>query len=473
MNPEFFDFPGIFPVLAVLAGDGAPEGPGLLLLKLACILGLVLLNGFFVASEFAIVKVRESQLDSLADGGDRRAEFSKKVVGHLDSYLSATQLGITLSSLALGWLGQPFVVGILEPLFARIGLDAPLLLQGLSLVIAFSIIAYLHIVLGEIAPKSLAIRHPLPVTLQVSRPLALFHSLFRPVIWLLNANANWLLRRVFKIEPVGGHELAHSEEELRVILSESGEANEVSPLGKEILMNALDLKHLVVSDIMTPRGEVVYLDLEESSESQIELAIESRHTRFPLCKGHLDEAVGLVHIKDLLAQARTGNYDFLAVRRDLPHVPDLMPLEKLLRFFLSKQAHLAVAVDEYGGAVGIVTLDNVLEELVGSIQDEFDADEEEEVHRISDREFDVEGSMALYELSEVLGTEIESAEVSTIGGYITALSGHIPASGEQLQLGSYVVTVKESDGRRVLKLHFKKRSEPGVEGTSVVESNNA
>jgi CBS domain containing-hemolysin-like protein len=438
------------------------ESTGILLFKLSCIFLLVLLNGFFVASEFAIVKVRSSQLDALVQAGDLRAEFPKRVLNHLDTYLSATQLGITLSSLGLGWLGEPFLAHMIQPIFIKLGVSNPILIHTTSFAIAFSIITYLQIVLGELAPKSLAIRKAVPVALWVSRPLDWFYTLLRPVIWFLNENANWFLRHVLKVEPVGKHELAHSEEELRVILSKSEEANEVTSLGKEIFMNALDLKNLVVSDIMTPRGEVVFLDLNEPSESQIQLAIESRHTRFPLCKGHLDEAVGLVHIKDLLAQARSGKYDFLAVCRDLPHVPDTMPLEKLLRFFLSKKGHMAVAVDEYGGAVGIVTLDNVLEELVGSIHDEFDVDEEAEVHRISDQEFDVEGAMALYELSEVLGMELDNSEVSTIGGLITARLGRIPSPGEQISIGSYIATVKKSDSRRVLRVHLKKMSAPSL-----------
>lgn len=430
------------------------DSSGLIFVKLAAIFLLVLLNGFFVASEFSIVKVRSSQLEPLADRGDARAIFSKKIVSHLDAYLSATQLGITLTSLGLGWLGEPFLAAMIEPFFALAGIAQPWIVHPAAFVLAFGLITYLHIVLGELAPKSLAIRKSLGVTLWVSRPLHLFYRALRPLIWFFNGNANWFLKHVLKVEPVGEHELAHSEEELRVILSESEEANEVTPLGKEILMNALDMKHRVACDIMTPRGEVVYLDLEENFDEQVAHAITSRHTRFPLCKGHIDESVGLVHIKDLLALVHRGEKDLVSIQRELLHVSEMMPLEKLLRFFLSKQAHLAVVVDEYGGAVGIVTLDNVLEELVGSINDEFDA-AEEEVHRINDRELEVEGSMALYELAEILHAELDDSEVSTLGGYITSVMGHIPTTGEQLMIGNYQATVTESDGRRVLRVHLR------------------
>lgn len=436
------------------------DSGGVIFLKLLAIILLVFLNGFFVASEFAIVKIRSSQLDTLIDKGNRRASFSRHVVNHLDAYLSATQLGITLASLGLGMLGEPFLAQMLQPFFYKFGVTSEFIVRTFSIAIAFSIITYLHIVLGELAPKSLAIRKSLGVTLWVSRPLDWFYILLRPVIWFLNGNANFILRHLFKIEPVGEHELAHSEEELRVILSESENANEVTPLGKEILINALDLKRRVVRDIMTPRGEVIYLDVEEALEEQLQKAIESQHTRFPLCRGHLDEAIGLVHIKDLIKLMRgEEGRDLMSVKRELHHVSEMMPLEKLLRFFLTKHAHLAVAVDEYGGGVGIVTLDNVLEELVGAIQDEFDTNEQD-VRKINEHEFDADGATALYELADMTGLQFETTEVSTIGGFVTSELGHLPVKGESLRLGSYIVTVTEADGRRVLRVHFKKDPQP-------------
>ena len=424
------------------------------LLKSLALLALILLNALFVAAEFAIVKVRSSQLDPLVEKGDFRASCSHHVVEHLDDYLSVTQFGITLSSIALGWLGSPFLAIPLTPFFAFLGTSNPVLIESICVVLAFAFLTYLHIVIGELVPKSLAIRHSLLVSLWVARPLQWIHSLLRPLIWFLRASANLILLKVFNVQPVNENELKHSEEDLRVILTEGCE-DEDTALGREILLNALDLKHRVACDIMTPRGDVVYLDLEESFESQLSAAIESRHTRFPLCRGHIDDAVALVHIKDLLALVREGKKDLLSVKRDLHHISEMMPLEKLLRFFLSKQAHLAVVVDEYGGALGIVTLDNVLEELVGSIHDEFDAKEESEVRQINDDEFEVNGSMAIYELSELIKTDLDDSEVSTIGGFITSALGHIPIQGEQVEVGNYLATVVESDTRRVVRIHFK------------------
>ena len=437
------------------------DSPAVLLGKLAAIAALVGLNGFFVACEFAIVKVRGSQLDALIGDGDLRAHFIKHVRAHLDAYLSATQLGITLASLALGWIGEQFLVEILEPFFAHVNIHSHGVVTTVSVALAFVGITFLHIVFGELGPKYTAIANPLPVALRVVRPLGVFYLLFRPVIWLLHKSSNLLLQGVLRMRPASGAELAHSEEELRLILEQSEKSQEVSALGRDLLINALDLRERVVRDIMTPRGEVVYLDLEDSFEANVKKAIESRHTRFPLCRENLDNTLGLVHIKELVPMMRDPHPDLMRIKRDLIPVPEMMSLEKLLGLFLAKHAHLAMVVDEFGGTVGMVTLENVLEELVGDIQDEFDA-EKEEFRKINDNEFAVAGSLGLYELNDATGLELESVDVSTIGGYVTHLLGHLPKQGEQVQIENYLVTVSQTDGRRVNQLHFKKLSDAAV-----------
>jgi len=448
-------------IMAVAAGDSAHlpatewESGEVILLRLLAIFALVLLNGFFVASELAIVKVRGSQLDTLIDQGDSRAKVTKHITSHLEAYISATQLGITLASLGLGWLGEPFLAHMIEPLFRLLGIGSAGLVTTVSFIIAFSLITFLHIVLGELAPKSLAIRKPVELALWLSPALGLFYILFRPIIGFLNRSANFLLRHVFRVEPPEDSERALTNEELRVILTESREAEEVSPLGEQLAVNALDLRHRVVRDIMTPRSDVILMDLGESFDTERKKAIDSRHTRFPLCNGARDESVGLVHIKDLLSVVHSGRKDLQGIKRPIHHVSEMMPLEKLLNYFLGKHAHLAIAVDEYGGAVGIVTLDNVLEELVGSIHDEFDT-HEEEITNIRDGEFNAEGTLALHDLAEETGLKFEETEVSTIGGYVTQLRGHLPVKGESVPIGDDIVTVKETDGRRILELNFKR-----------------
>ena len=431
------------------------DSSGTMLLKLLGITVLILLNGFFVASEFSLVKVRGSQLEALVEEGEGRAVLAKRVRDGLDAYLSATQLGVTVASLALGWVREPFLVQMLEPFFSLVGIQSAFVISTVSVVLGFLAITFLHIIFGELAPKYVAIGNPVPVALTCVGPLRWFYVVFKPAIWCLNRSSNFILRKVFHIDPVGGQELGHSEEELRVILSDSEKSQEVSTLGKELLINALDLRRRVVRDIMTPRGEVVYLDIDEPFAENLAKAKASRHTRFPLCKGYLDNPIGLVHIKDLLGAVTDDHSDLLSVKREMTVVPEMMPLERLLTTFLSRQAHLAIVVDEFGGTMGIVTLDNVLAEIVGDIRDEFDA-EQSEFKRLNPDEFEVEGVLGIYELNDLTELDLSNAEVSTVGGYVTQLIGHLPHEGEQARVGDYLVTVTKTDGRRIDQLHFKR-----------------
>jgi CBS domain containing-hemolysin-like protein len=460
MNSSLFLFLALGPLAEAISEHWDP--PAVLLGKLAVIIALVVLNAFFVASEFAIVKVRSSQLDELADAGNLRAVFAKHVRAHLDAYLSATQLGITLASLALGWIGEQFLVGMLQPAFALVNVHSHAVVSAISITLAFIGITFLHIVFGELAPKYMAISNPLQASLLLVRPLGGFYVLFKPAIWLLHKSSNFVLQKMLRIKPVAGSELAHSEEELRLILDQSEKSDEVSSLGRDLLVNALDLRRRVVRDIMTPRGEVVFLDIEESFEENVKKALVSRHTRFPLCRGHLDNTIGLIHIKELVPMMRDPQPDLLRIRRDIIPVPEMMSLEKLLNLFLTRHAHLAIVVDEYGGTVGMVTLENVLEEIVGDIQDEFDT-EKAEFRKINENEFSIEGAVGLYELRDLAGLELESADVSTIGGYVTHLLGHLPKQGEQVRIDNYLVTISQTDGRRVGQLHFRKLTDAEAE----------
>lgn len=429
---------------------------GELVFQLALILGIILINGFFVAAEFAIVKVRSTQLQAAVDAGSQAARFAQTVTRNIEAYLSACQLGVTIASIALGMAGEPLVAALIEPLLVKMGVTSVAVIKGISFGMAFAGVTGFHVVLGELTPKCIAIRRSLGTALVVSRPLHLFYVIFKPAIFLLNGLANLLLRHLFHIDAVSETELAHSEEELRHIVAESQKSKEVTETEKDILLNALALNDLCARDIMTPRNQVVSLDAGDSFEANLKVAIESKHTRFPLVEGHLDQTIGLIHIKDLLRLVKEAEPDLKRIRREIVPVPEMMPIDKLLRVFLEKHAHLALAVDEFGGAVGVVTLDNVIEEIVGDIQDEFDADKPE-FNRVSEDEFVVEGTLNLYELAELAGIEIESEEVTTIGGYVTHLIGHLPRAGEKTEIDDYHVTATKVDQRRVLQLRFKRR----------------
>jgi CBS domain containing-hemolysin-like protein len=419
----------------------------------------VLLNAFFVAAEFAIVKVRATQLETAIEEGRGGAKVAREALRNLDGYLSATQLGITLASIALGMVGEPFLHHLMEPLLYKVGITSEAVVTSLSFGASYSIVTFLHVVLGELMPKSIAIRQALGTTLTIARPLRWFYIGLKPAIWILNGTANWLLKVIFRMEAVSETELAHSEEELRHIVAESQKSKEVTETEKDILLNALALNDRWVRDVMTPRNKVVSLDIEDGFDKNLKVAIDCKHTRYPLVEGHLDQSLGLIHIKDLLALVNQPDPDLRSIKRELVMVPEMMPIDKLLRLFLDKHVHFALAVDEFGGAVGVVTLDNVLEEIVGDIQDEFDQ-ETAEFRRIHENEeFVVEGSLNLYELAEEFNMNVESEEVTTIGGYVTHLLGRIPKIGEKVTIDGYEVTTTKADQRRVLQLHFQ-RLEP-------------
>lgn len=430
---------------------------GQLVFQLAVVFGIILINGFFVAAEFALVKVRSTQLQAAVDEGSSVAKFAQTVTRNLEAYLSACQLGVTIASIALGMAGEPLVAALIEPLMVKMGIESVAVIKGVSFSLAFGGVTAFHVVLGELTPKCIAIRRSLGTALVVARPLHLFYVIFKPAIFVLNGTANFLLRRVFKIDAVSETELAHSEEELRHIVAESQKSKEVTETEKDILLNALALNDLCARDIMTPRNQVISLDAADSFEANLKVAVESKHTRFPLVEGHLDQTIGIIHIKDLLRLVKDGETDLKKIRREIMPVPEMMPIDKLLRIFLEKHAHLALAVDEYGGAVGVVTLDNVVEEIVGDIQDEFDA-EKPELTRINDDEFVVEGTLNLYELADLAGIKIESEDVTTIGGYVTHLIGHLPKAGERTQIEDWEVIAVKADQRRVQQLRFKRKA---------------
>ncbi len=425
------------------------------------VLAIVLLNAFFVAAEFAIVKVRDSQLTAAIEEGTRGAEFAQHVTRNLDAYLSAGQLGITLTSIALGIFGEPYVAMVVQPMLFKLGVTSETAVRWTSIGIAYALVTFLHVVLGEQTPKVLAIRKSLAVTLIIARPLHLFYFMLKPAIWILSSSTNVMLR-LCGISNVSEHEIAHSEEELRHIVAESQKSKEVTETEKDILLNALALNDRCVRDVMTPRNQVVSLDADDTFEANLKVAIDNKHTRYPLVEGHLDHAIGTIHIKDLLGLIGKPQPDLRKIKRDLLMVPEMLPIDKLLRFFLDKHVHVALAVDEFGGAVGIVTLDNVLEEIVGDIQDEFDH-EVSEFRRINEHEFTVEGTFNLYELAEQAGVDLESDEVTTIGGYVTHLLGHLPKVGEKVTIEDYEVTTTKADLRRVLQLHFKRLSSTATE----------
>lgn len=422
-------------------------------LKLAAVLGLVLLNGFFVAAEFAIVKVRMTQIEPLLRRGQKRARIAHEVITHLDAYLSATQLGVTLTSLGLGWLGEPFVAHLLEPAFVYVGIINPTALATASFGVAFGFITFLHIVLGELAPKSLAIQRAQSVTLHIAGPLHLFFVIFKPAIWALNGAANYFLRTV-GIPPVSESDLAHSEEELRILLSHG---KNITATSRNILLKAMELRERTVREVMVPRTQVVFLSTDRTLEENLAIALECQFTRYPLCERDLDNVLGMIHLKDLfrLQHSKGDATDLFSIKRELLFVPETTPLEKLLNTFLTKKMLMAIVVDEYGGTAGLITLEDILEELVGEIRDEFDV-EPLMVQRVSEQEFVVDGTMPLHDFARMFDVEPDTKDVVTLSGYVVHRMGRVPEIGANLQLGPWHAIVEAVHRNKVKQLRIKK-----------------
>jgi CBS domain containing-hemolysin-like protein len=433
--------------------------------KILGVLVLVMLNGFFVAAEFALVKIRETQLGPMIQSGNRRAKVAQVVLHKLDAYLSAAQLGITLASLGLGWIGEPVFSALLHPVFGWLNIESEELRKGLAFAVGFSAITFLHISAGEQAPKWFAIQKPLPTTLWVAYPMLVFYRVSYPFVFLLNGFSQWLLRQV-GLQPA--NESEHSEEELRLLFAGAQKHMGGSALHRNIVLNALDLRRRMARDVMRPRQEIVPFDTEASIADCLDIAEKMRYSRFPLCEdGDLDRTLGVVHIKDLFAmrsQAQTGR-DLLPVAKKLIYVPETARLEKLLQLFLERKLHFAIVVDEFGGTVGAVTLENVLEELVGQIQDEFDQ-ENPLLVRKGDLTWEVSGALPLHELDEIVGESLQEEGVTTVSGWVTHRLGGFPKAGDVLMVGQCELRVEAMDGTRVAKLKITKR--PAAEETSPV-----
>ena len=428
-----------------------------LLLYLLGIGFFLILNAFFVAIEFALVKVRKSQLLEVSGKKPKRTHLALHALAKLDGYLSAGQLGITVATLVLGMLGEPLVAHYVGPLLMKTSMP-DWGVRTISIIVATASFSFVHVILGEQVPKVLAIRKPVGTVLMLIQPLHMFYRFFGWAIAVINGSANAILKGVFKVEPAG-HEEVHSAEELAQLVEESEKHDEVTETEREILINALELNDIRVKDVMTARSDVIVLDVDHEFKTNLALAMESKHTRFPLVRGHLDGAVGLVHIKDFLKLIGDESPDLMRIKRELKMVPETMPLDTLLTFFLRERAHLAMVVDEFGNPSGLVFLDNVIEELVGDIQDEFD-NERSPFTPINDNEFVVEGSISLNELEDhVPELDLESGEVTTVGGYITQQLGHLPEAGESVRIEMFEAKVTSSDGRRVGQVHFRRLSE--------------
>jgi len=408
----------------------------------------IIANGFFVAAEFAIIKVRPTQLAELAAAGSTRARMTRRIIKKLDSYLSATQLGVTLASLALGWVGEPSFEHLIEPRLKFLGVYSVSVAHTIAASVAFIVISSLHIIFGELGPKYLAIDKTLGTALWSSHLLRAFYVLAYPIIWMLNHSTNAILRLI-GIKPASDKEMVHSQEELRLILAHSEKAGILSEENREIIEGVFQFSKRTARQIMVPRTDVSVLSTLKSIEENLEIIRTTRHTRYPLCDGTLDQTIGLIHVKDLfLAQLRGPGRTMMELKRDVLFVPENSTVDALLSQFIEHKTHMAIVLDEYGGASGIVSLENITEELFGQIQDEFDR-ERPEIEPLGNGRYRVRGDYLIEDLADRLKVDVGEPAEETIGGYVAARLGREVVPGDRTELGDLSIEVLDAERFRV------------------------
>jgi CBS domain containing-hemolysin-like protein len=413
---------------------------------------LILINGFFVGAEFALVKIREGRLDEMVKERRPFASTASWLVERLDASLSACQLGITMASLGLGWIGEPAVAHLIRPLIFSIGITSEILVHGIAFTIAFTAITAFHLVLGEQAPKIAALRRPEPAVLLSAMPLKIFYYLTYPFMAALNSSTAFLLRKA-GIEGASEHEIPHSEEEIRALLMQAHIAGELSRSEHRLINAVFEFDELICRRVMLPRADVVFLDTKNSLSEAIDVFHQTKHTRYPVCDGSLDKIVGVVHIKDLIGISADTDFDLSSVIRSPQYVPETMPVRRLLRQFQSTHQHLAFLVDEYGTVSGIVTLENILESIIGPVEDEFD-DEQPEIVSEGPQQYNISGNTSIDEINQRFGLKLEAYDMDTIAGLMMARTDKLLAPGDRVELSGATAEVLEVIGPRAVRIRL-------------------
>lgn len=412
---------------------------------------MIALTAFFVASEFAIVKVRSSRINQLVEEGHRSALAAKKVTTHLDEYLSACQLGITVTALGLGWLGEPTVEQLFRPLFERMELNDSAA-HLLSFFIAFIFMTYIHVVVGELAPKTAAIQKAEQITLLFAKPLILFYRILFPFIWVLNGSAR-VLTGLFGLKPASEKEVAHSEEELRMILSDSYESGEINQSEFKYVNKIFEFDERIAKEIMVPRTAMITIEKDIPLPEIIDIIQKEKFTRYPVTDGDKDNVIGMVNIKTLYTATITEKNaatlkveDFMT---PIIRVLEKSPIHDLLLKMQKEGTHMAILSDEYGGTAGLVTVEDILEEIVGEIRDEFDQDERPLIQKLKENHYIFDAKTLIHEVSDTLGIEMPEQDIDTLGGWILTEKSDVQMD-DVLEFGGYLFKVKELDGHHIL-----------------------
>jgi len=425
------------------------------------LLFFVLMNALFVAAEFALVKVRKTQILPSELKRESKARLALRMITHLDEYLAATQFGITISSLGLGWIGKPVTARILEPVFQLLSIDDPKTTDTISLTVGFILITFLHIVIGELAPKSLAIRHPKPTTLFVAIPLNLFYLIFKPFIWALNGLANKILKLI-GIQPATESERSHSEEEIRILIAEGTRSGEIDQTEQQLIEKVFGFNDKIARDVMVPRNNMFAIDVEESREKIIEKVIEEGYSRIPVYKDNIDTVIGVIYSKDIISAAEHRNIIVLQdIIRPAHFIPETKHIGEILKDFQKMHIHLGIVVNEHGGVEGLVTLEDIIEEIVGEIEDEYDSESESETNKVKPQKkgiYLVNPNISIEDFNNKFDADIplDNDEYQTLSGFLQTVTGHVPEIYERIDYKDIVMTIMKKSGNKLLQVKVQK-----------------
>lgn len=450
------------------------------LIGILAVFVLVGANAFFVAAEFALVKVRETRIEQLAAEGSKTAGIVRSQLQHLDTYIAATQLGITLASLALGWVGEPALGHLIEPLFLWIGGQAAeAVTHSVAVAISFALITAFHIIMGELVPKSIALQRSENTVLFVARPLSLFATIFKPFIKLMNGIGNSVVR-LLGFQVAHEHDSVHTVEELEMLVSQSRQAGILEKQEEVLLRHIFNFSNKSVQQIMIPRSEIVCLPLTCSREEMQKTLTSEHYTRYPIYEETMDNIIGIIHIKDIFTKAQQVTndtpFDLRNLLRSVLYVPETTPLDTMLTQMRSKRIHMAIVIDEYGSTSGMVTLEDIIEEIVGEVQDEFDTREagvRSEIETLPNGTYSVDGLMSLPSFTEHFGEDgieesLEDMHAHTIAGYVFEKLDRIPLLGDSVTFGDYRLKVEEMDGRRISRIRVERlKPETAEEGSAL------
>ncbi|KOF55796.1 MULTISPECIES: hemolysin family protein [Clostridium] len=430
----------------------------IILLNIIIVFLLVFMNGFFVATEFSMVKVRKSRIETLVFEGNKNAKYTLKVISRLNSYLSACQLGITLASLGLGWIGEPAVASLLMPIFHLFNIpDA--LVHSISFVLGFIVITGFHIVLGELAPKSLAILGTEKIAMYTALPLITFYKVTYPIMWLFNHSTNLVLK-LFGLTQVEEHEEAHTDEEIKLLVEESYKHGLIDQTELTFVDNIFDFSEKTAKEIMIPRTDMECIFIEDSFDEIIETTLKSQLTRYPVCKESKDNIIGFIHIKDLYRQKIEGNNKGIKdIIREIKFVPESISISELFKDFQKEKMQMAIIIDEYGGTSGLVTAEDILEEIVGEIQDEFDEEEGEEINKTEDGNYIVDGKVIIEDINELLKINIEEENIDTIGGWVYSKLDSYPQVNDKVSYEGHEFIILKCNRKRISKILINNTSE--------------